>query len=140
MQKLTTQVEAIIHYFQEMDIEMIDLILDDNKTYDDEPKSVFINKLEKKFDCFRQEGDTSLIAFAGFCDSNYCSGSCKNGYAFIGLKSGYILALIIEASNGNVLDIFECYNFKTFEDKSYFKHFRKIILKEDNDIELGDVF
>ena len=29
-----TQVEAIIHYIEKMDIEMIELILEDDKTYE----------------------------------------------------------------------------------------------------------
>ena len=42
---LTTKREALVHFFQLMDIEMIALLLNDAPTYQDFPKEVFIEKL-----------------------------------------------------------------------------------------------
>ncbi len=40
--KPTTQSEAVIYYIQEMDLEMVELIMEDDKTYQDVSKATFV--------------------------------------------------------------------------------------------------
>ena len=45
--KITDQATAIQHFFETMDIEMVEAFLDSDKTYQDWKKSKFKNKLAK---------------------------------------------------------------------------------------------
>lgn len=110
-----TQAEAVIYYIQEMDIEMVDLILENDKLYQDMPKSDFIERLYGIVDILKYNKSDKLIGYEGFCDSNNCTNSCKNGYAFKANNSKHILNLIFEAENGIIQDIYECYEFKIFD-------------------------
>jgi hypothetical protein len=46
---LTTQRDAIKYFIEKMDIEMIDMILSNENTYQDLPKQTFIQKLSSSF-------------------------------------------------------------------------------------------
>jgi hypothetical protein len=53
-----------------MDIEMLELLLNDNQTYQDARKDAFLEKLKHAFDTFKSTNDTSLIALKGTCVSD----------------------------------------------------------------------
>ncbi|HOU47080.1 MAG TPA: hypothetical protein PLL99_04705 [Chitinophagales bacterium] len=110
-----TQVEAIIHYIEKMDIEMIELILEDDKTYEGLHKEEYIEKLKAYFERYKLKGETKLVAIPGFCDSKGCDNACRGGYSFVGRKSIYSIDLVFEVSNGEVLDICRCFDFCTFD-------------------------
>ncbi|MBM3418585.1 MAG: hypothetical protein FJY17_06675, partial [Bacteroidetes bacterium] len=95
---LTTKREALVHFFQLMDIEMIALLLNDAPTYQDFPKEVFIEKLSRTFDEFKEKGDTFLNAIQGAC--SICDKS-KNGFMFIGNSSKQYMSIIFDME-GNV--------------------------------------
>ncbi len=108
--ELTTQADAVIYFIKKMDVEMVDTLLDNDYTYQNMPKDVFINKLTETIQSFEYAGDDYLEAFRGCCKG--CHYSCK-GYAFIGNNSGNYLNLIIEIKKGQVVDIYDCALFKT---------------------------
>ncbi len=106
---LSTQSQAIVHFIETMDIEMIDAFLDDDKTYQDFKKYIFISKLQEAFEKFANFGDTNLISVAGRCTS--CD-KTKSGFLFIGNNSNNYMNLIFDTANGKVNDLYECRNFK----------------------------
>ena len=44
---------------------MLDLLLDDDKTYQDATKEAFLNRLSQSFSEFKDSNDTKLIAIKG---------------------------------------------------------------------------
>ncbi len=110
--KLQTQAQAVVHFIQQLDIEMVDSLLDDSLEYQDMRKDLFINKLGHAFNEFIEAGDTLLLATKGFCNSVICNFQCK-GYSFTGNNSGNFLDMIIEIEDDKVIDMYECTHFKT---------------------------
>ncbi|MFM7466573.1 MAG: hypothetical protein ACKO2O_01570 [Crocinitomicaceae bacterium] len=106
---LTTKREALVHFFQLMDIEMIALLLNDSPTYQDFPKEVFIQKLSRTFDEFKEKGDTFLNAIQGIC--GICDKS-KNGFMFIGNASKQYMSIIFDMEGNVAKDVFECAKMK----------------------------
>jgi hypothetical protein len=106
------QRQAFLYYMSNLDIEMIELILDDHKTYQDASKAIFIKKLEEIFEEFQESGDTKLNLLNGEC--NNCYKSCK-GYSFIGNTSANYLNLLVEGSSTEILDISYCSDFGIYE-------------------------
>lgn len=119
---IKTQSDAVLHFLQHLDIEMIDSILEPNRTYQDFEKNTFVQKLGYALDEFIQSGDTYLNRYPGQCNSEICNFKCK-GFTFIGNHSGNYFDLIIDIKEGVVHDIYECSLFKSF-DKSVFKNKR----------------
>jgi hypothetical protein len=93
---------------------MVNSVLEDNRTYQDFEKPVFIRKLDYALEEFIQAGDTFLHRHNGFCNSENCHYKCK-GFTFIGNNSGHYFDLIIDINDGVVQDIYECTEFKCFE-------------------------
>jgi hypothetical protein len=109
------QSEAVLHFFQELDIDMLDAILDSNRTYQDFKKEVFIAKPTQSFNEFMDAGDTCLEMYPGHCNSKSCNFNSK-GIRFIGNHSKNFMDLIIDIQNGAVKDIYECSFFKCMVD------------------------
>jgi len=107
--KIANQIEAIQHFIQNMDIEMIDAFLDNDLTYQDFKKKVFINKLSKSFEEFKNTGDTMLVSYIGSC--NVCD-KTKTGYTFIGNNSNNYMSIIFDTADGKIKDLYECSDFK----------------------------
>jgi len=55
-----TQEDAIILFIKQLDIDMINTLLDEGRTYQDMKKEIFIRKLGYVFDEFLNSGDTEL--------------------------------------------------------------------------------
>lgn len=111
---LETQADAVIYFLQKLDIEMVDDILDDTRTYQDFKKHIFIQKLGNALDEFILAGDTFLKCYPGFCNAELCNYKCS-GYCFLGNNSNCFFTLIIDVKEGIVQDIYECSNFKHLE-------------------------
>jgi hypothetical protein len=106
---------CFINAISEMDSKALKLILEDNVSYQDTTKTIFLEKLEDVFKEFKKE-DNKLIAYQGKCNSNECSNKNKKGISFVGNISGrYINFIIEENENGTVKDIYTCYDFCTAE-------------------------
>ena len=110
-----TKKEAIIQYFSSMDLEMLELLLDENRTYQDATKEIFLEKLGSTFEEFKSNGDTNLSPVKGKCEAHSCNYNCS-GFAFLGNNSNKRLPLIFEENETDYLDIYFCSTFKTSED------------------------
>jgi hypothetical protein len=111
---LETQADAVLYFFQRMDISMLKLVLDDAHTYQDYEKKVFLKKLDYAFDDLLQAGNTYLNRYEGFCNSEECNFKCK-GYSFVGNVTNDYMDLILEIKNNKVTDIYECSKFVNSE-------------------------
>lgn len=109
--ELKTQADAITYFLQRLDIEMVSDILEDNRTYQDFEKSVFVVKLGVALDEFIAAGDTFLNCYSGSCNEETCNFKCT-GFSFIGNHSQKFFDLIIDIKGGVVHDIYECSKFK----------------------------
>ena len=104
---------GLINAISEMDIKALELILEDNVSYQDTTKTIFLLKLKEVFTDFQKE-DNKLIPYEGKCNSDECTNKNKKGIAFVGNKSGrYINFIIEENENGSVKDIYRCSDFCT---------------------------
>lgn len=111
---LKTQADAVIYFLKRLDIEMVSDILDDNRTYQDFEKCIFIHKLGNALNEFIAAGDTFLNCYNGFCNEEICNYKCS-GFSFIGNHSKKYFDLIIDINGGIVHDIYECSRFCNFE-------------------------
>jgi hypothetical protein len=108
--KLNSQADAVIYYIKHLDIQMIETLLDDKLTYQDYPKSTFIQKFGVAINDFIQSGDSELDISNGFCSLFVCNNQCS-GYRFSSKSSGLYFDLIIDIEDGQVKDIYECSSF-----------------------------
>lgn len=108
---IKTQSDAVLHFLQQLDIEMIDAVLEPNRTYQNFEKHIFVKKLGNALGEFKQSGDAFLNRYPGQCNSKSCNFKCK-GFTFIGNHSGNYFDLIIDIKGGIVHDIYECTEFK----------------------------
>lgn len=104
--------EVIIDCFQKMDIHMLELLLDDSKTYQDATKNIFLQKLKISFNELKNSQDTYLKSCKGNCSSVGCNRGCS-GYSFVGNNSKKHLDLIFAESNNDFTDIYHCGEFKS---------------------------
>jgi hypothetical protein len=108
--KISDQATAIQHFFETMDIEMIEAFLDNDKTYQDWKKSKFINKLTDAFNQFKSFGDSKLTSYSGSC--GICDKS-KSGFTFVGNNSENYMSIIFDVAEGKINDLYECSVFKS---------------------------
>ena len=90
---------------------MLELLLDDSKTYQHTPKAFFLEKLELAFTEFRESLDTDLIAISGKCVNKDCPNNGCKGFSFVGNTSGQHLDLIFEETETDYSDICQCRDF-----------------------------
>jgi hypothetical protein len=107
---ISSQEEAIKHFIEQMDVEMIDAFLEENKTYQDMDKQIFLSKLVRVFEAFKESGDAVLKSFSGNC--NTCNKN-KQGFTFVGNYSYNYISIIFDSVNGTIEDMYECSNFVT---------------------------
>jgi hypothetical protein len=103
----------LINAISSMNSKELDLILEDEVSYQDTSKTIFLEKLEEVFKEFETEDDL-LIPYEGKCNSNECSNRNKKGISFVGNKSGRYINFIFEENEDNsIKDIYTCYDFCT---------------------------
>ena len=107
---LTTQADAVIYFLQQLDIDTMQQLLDENRTYQDFSKADFIEKLGKAMEEFLQGGDKFLYYNPGCSTSKECNYKSK-GFSFVVNKSGHYLDMIIDIKDGVVQDMYECSEF-----------------------------
>ncbi len=105
---ISCQAEAVLHFIEKLDIEMVDDLLDSERTYSDLEKPVFIHKLGNAFDILIEAGDSNLMRSKGVCTGKGCDNIGCSGYTFLGEKSGLFLDLVIIEKDGSIEDIFDC--------------------------------
>jgi len=109
--EVSTHLGCVLYHIQRFDIEMINDLLDDHRTYQDVSKSTFLKYLQEAFDFFTMLGDTYLNREEGHCNSVTCHFK-KEGFSFIGNKSTFYMNLIFEVESGKIKDIYQCSDFK----------------------------
>jgi len=104
---------AILDAFCEMNIEQLEKLLDDGRTYQDVKKSLFLKKLWLVFDKLSSNGEKRLDMCSGSCGRKECNFGCS-GYLFKSPISGKYLSLIFEElkDGDDFQDIYQCYDFK----------------------------
>lgn len=123
--------KLIIESFQKMDWNMLDILLDDNKTYQDAAKEVFLEKLNAAFSKLKKYGDTFLLSYEGFCNSEECSNKGCKGYSFVGNKSKKHIDLIFEELDDDINDIYHCNSFETNDTTAETENLIYIDVKND---------
>lgn len=107
-----TNKQSVIKAIKEMNIDKLDFLLDNNCSYMDVSKHLFLTKLKHQFDSVKKQNINSFEKIVhGICDS--CNIGCK-GYSFI-TEDKQALDLFIEDDNDVVTDIYLCKNM-LFED------------------------
>ncbi|MDR7208419.1 hypothetical protein [Flavobacterium piscis] len=131
---MVNKIPLIIKAFSEMNISMLEILLDDTKTYQDATKETFLEKLNETFEKFKKSKDIQLSPFAGICKSKTCKNKGCAGMSFVGNISNISLDLIFDESENDFKDIYQCSNFK-IHDKSVkpSKEFR-VDIKEDEKV------
>jgi hypothetical protein len=117
--------QAIVYFFEKMDIYNIDRLLDDNLTYQDIKKSQYMIYLNAAFEEMQLRKNNHLIAYTGKCEG------CKPGhksYCFIGDQDGSHIDLLIEVDPyaNRIIDLYECVKM-SYDDRKqpiYDKHIR----------------
>ena len=101
----------IIKAIKNFDIKKLESLLDDEKSYMDVPKSLFVETLEKRFESAKKNGCYSFDdVFFGICDS--CNKGCE-GMTFFS-NSGHYLDIFMEGDDKSVTDIYVCYKLHNF--------------------------
>ena len=111
---MINSLKHIIQAIKNFDIIMLEELLDDNKSYQDVSKSLFLKTLKKKFNSAKVDDCNSFDdVFFGICGT--CNKGCE-GMTFFS-KKGYYLDLFIESKDDNTVDdIYVCNNLTNFTD------------------------
>ncbi|MCG2431856.1 hypothetical protein [Aequorivita xiaoshiensis] len=101
----------IIQAIKTFDINELDALLEDGKSYMEVTKTKFLQSLAELFETLKDEGCTAFDdVFFGASQSCYWDGE---GMTFI-TNQGFYLDLYIEEKDGNVNDIYVCYDLVNF--------------------------
>lgn len=122
--------QTILSYFISMDIDNLRVHLKDEYTYQDTTKEILLNEIEKIFEAYKNSGDTALTLYEGVCTGSIACDNCgKKGYRFVGNNSKNYMDLLFEIDGDDIMDIFECVQFKTDVD------IEKLGIKADIDVD-----
>ncbi len=126
-----TQKDAFLHYMSRMEVDMLEYVLDDENTYNECTKAVFLEKLNETVADFKKKGNDNLIYNIGYCAASSCNLACQ-GYIFKCNKTKDTFSLIIEEENRKIIDIFECTRFVSIKKEFVFANQSNInIYNED---------
>lgn len=97
----------IIKAFEELDAEMLDVLLNDEMSYQDVPKQTFVDALKKYFSEIKKYEDTKIDfkAYKGQCD--LCQKG-KTGYSFVNSEGQCYMSLVFEEDENDFKDIYNC--------------------------------
>lgn len=132
--KIKTQTDAILHFIQKMDIEMLEEILDPNCKSDFFDKERLIHELGNIFLKCRNNGDEFLILEMGVCSNKCCEGYQCSVYRFSGNNSGSRLQLRIKEEHGIVLDIRDCIQMNLTKKSKLKSSGSQLFIHRSNDI------
>lgn len=95
----------IIQAIKALDIEQLDVLLDDDRTYMEVSKTQFLDKLKEKFKIMKEVGHHSFDdVFFGVCQG--CQKGCE-GMTFLS-DAGFYLDILIKEEEGAVVDVRIC--------------------------------
>jgi uncharacterized protein YfbU (UPF0304 family) len=112
------------YYFSRFDIEGIDKLLNDYKSYDGVTKERYLNLITNTIDDLKSKGITSLTDYPGIC--NGCIKNC-NGFSFIDNDTGLYVDIIVEVKNKEITNFMECYDLMN---ESSITKKQRIVIKE----------
>ena len=101
--------ELIVKAISEMDLEQLEILTENYLS--EYKREEFLKYIKSKFNKFKENNDTHLIAHSGSCDSYYCNKGAS-GFTFIGNNSNTHCDIIFENENGVCTDICKCNSFK----------------------------
>jgi hypothetical protein len=110
LRPLKTLDDAVRHFLQEMDFEMVGLLLKDLPEEKPGETQLFLRRLERALEYFKNQGDTHLNIVQGKCTSCYPKSS---GFSCVGNVSKCYMNLIFHRTEKGQLDLMECNQFKT---------------------------
>lgn len=120
-----SQEQAVIYFFEKMDIAKLDSLLDDDLTYQDIKKSQYMIVLNNAFEEMKKRKNTHLISYPGKCQG--CKPRHKS-YCFIGNQDGSHIDILIEVdpNSKRIKDIYECLkmSYNDLKHPVYEKHVR----------------
>ncbi len=121
-----TKLEIFLEIIREMNIDLLQVFLDDDKSYMNVPKQLFIEQLSIRFHLLKSKGIDHF--------SNISKGTCQkcfkgcSGYSFLTNTNDYLDLLIIEKDN-DIEDIFQCSELKNdntlLKEKKIYMSFKK---------------
>ena len=127
---MTTK-QTIIEAIKEMDISLLEVVLEDDRSYMDVPKDIFIAKLKDEFVKLKGEGFHKFHRVVeGRCGT--CETSCR-GYSFITMDCQY-MDMLFEEKDGQITDLYTCSDFRHDED---FLKKHKIDFSFDKEDQIG---
>ena len=101
--------KLIVKAISEMDLEQLEILTENYLS--EYKREEFLKYIKSKFNKFKENHDTHLIAHSGSCDSYYCNKGAS-GFTFIGNNSKTYCDIIFENENGVCTDICKCHSFK----------------------------
>jgi len=110
LRPLKTLDDAVRHFIQDMDFDMVQLLLKDIPEEEPGEIELFLLRLERALEYFKDQGDTHLNVVQGKCTSCYPK---STGFSFVGNVSKCYMNLIFHHNCKGHLDVMECNQFKT---------------------------
>lgn len=106
-----TKKQLIIKAFEELDAGMLEVLLNDEMSYQDVPKQTFVNALRKYYKDVANYDDVKLDfkAYKGQCEG--CQKG-KSGYSFVNSDGDCYMSLVFEENENDFSDIYKCGKFK----------------------------
>lgn len=107
-----TKKQLIIKAFEQLDAGMLDVLLNDDMSYQDVPKQTFVNKLKDYFEIAKSDEEIKqdFKAYEGRCEG--CQKG-KTGYSFVNSQGECYMSLVFEENEDDFSDIYKCGQFKT---------------------------
>jgi hypothetical protein len=112
-----SKLQYLIEGFEAMNTSMLEVVLDENRTYQEARKDVFLEKIAAAFEDHKESGDTCLTAYFGICNSDLCENKGCTGYSFVGNNSLKHIDLVVKTEKDEIVDLFNCNGLVT-EDES----------------------
>ena len=106
------EINEIVQSISEMNTLGMVSLLNEDALYGGMVMYKFMSLVHNKFEDFKKNGDTILLVNLGNC--NGCLSGSKNdsGFSFVGNVSGKKWSLMFLIEDRELVDIFECHNFK----------------------------
>ena len=109
-----TKKEAIVKYISEMNIDMLSLVLENDTSIMNSHKDDFLNKLEEIFIELRENKITNFSKIIPGISEEDSETKGIEGYKFI-TSDKRDLTLLFEESNGEIIELYNCSKFRTYQ-------------------------
>ena len=106
--------KEIIKAFENLDADMLDILLNDNQSYMDVTKEMFVEELRQYFKRNKSDykSENYFKAYPGQCTK--CNKG-KTGYSFINSQNECYMSFLFEENEEDFTDIYKCSSFDTYE-------------------------